>query len=1023
MEGAEKYHRQIDPEGQSSVAQLLRWIRPGSKVLEMGPATGIMTKFLAEVKGCDVTCVEVDPKAADHARHFCSKMIVGDLNRTEWTREIEGQEFDYVIFADVLEHLLNPAESLQTTLKHLKSTGEVLISVPNIAYVGIIAELLEGRFDYRRDGLLDETHVHFFTRKSLVQLLGQAGLVSLEWGRTAVAPEFSEFRLQTNQLGAAARGVLAAVPDGDTYQFLVRCARTGIAALPVVSQGREYGTVGLSAQVYFDTGNGFLEENSQIVSLRSDRERQTVHCDFPSGTKVIRFDPIDSVTPVVLHSVTIQAAERVLFSWSPSKGALGGMSGLLNVVEASASGSSVLIPLTSDPAVTILVDGSAPGTFSVECSLNGPEVLRMLVDSIQPLRNELGLVSDHARELERLKDRLELLLSAEQQACQHLRESVSEVDARLQEYRRVLEDTQAAHEMLKTSLHGVVGSKSWQMTRPLRVAMRLAGFVTRMLSRALRLWTRRGILANPAIAKTKFARLLWSRLHLGSDYQLQMAHIEPSARDLTRMRFDAEQTGGPTFSIIMPTYKTNPLWLKQAIESVRQQAYPYWELCIADDASNDPGVRSILSTYAANDPRIKVEMLAENGHISKASNAALTLATGQYIVLLDHDDILAPQALYRLAEVVKRDAEVDVIYSDEDKLSADGVRSEPTCKPGWSPEYFLSFMYTGHISCFRSDLVREVGGFRVGFEGSQDFDLMLRVTERTNRIVHIPEVLYHWRAHVESVAGNLESKPYAFTAAKRAITEALVRRGFPAGKVGDSRARGLYCVERGRKSPLLAAFSVSAGIGAMRVAAGEAVSEYRTNEEGKLVRELLARKKKGGGCIAVSLGGPVPAEVLDRLLDHGADAAIGVASPLVLDTKGNVVAAGMALSRDMIFANFKGLPGNNLGYRGRLVVPFNVSFAYPACLVFKEELLRDVPASVQDIPELTIALCLAAHKRGLRCLVDPSVHFTAGEVGGVVLPPAKLRALLAHYGREGMQDPFLPAGLPLYARRAEMPAI
>jgi SAM-dependent methyltransferase len=1015
MEGAEKYHRQIDPEGKSSVAQLLRWIRPGSKVLEMGPATGIMTTFLTQDKGCQVTCVEVDPKAAEQARHLCSKMIVGDLNRMEWAREIEGQEFDYIIFADVLEHLLNPAESLQGTLKHLTSSGEVLISVPNIAYVGVIAELLEGRFDYRRDGLLDETHVHFFTWKSLVQLLGQTGLVSLEWGRTALAPEFSEFRLQTNHLGAATRGVLASVPDGDTYQFLVRCARTGVAALPVVPQVREQAAAGLSAQVYFDRGEGFSEEGSQVIALHPHKLPQFLKCACPAGVKALRIDPVDSAASIVLHAVSLHTENREVFAWSSSQGPVSRVSGLVDVVEAHASGQSVLIPLSNDPAVTILVDVSEPATLTVELSCNAREVLPQIIELFSALRSELRSAQERER---RLQEDVE-------QIQDHLRQLAEQSEIRertLNEYRRSLEHALEVKRQLELSINALVHSSSWRITRPLRVGARIVRMFARLIAASVKGLTKSIILASPRNLHSKAAGLLWKRLNLGSSYELAVARFEPTSKNLAQMRAESQNSKGPIFSIIMPTYKTDPLWLKQAIESVREQVYPYWELCIADDASDDPGVRSILSAYAANDPRIKVELLSENGHISKASNAALRLASGQYVVLLDHDDVLAPHALYRLAEVVQRDARVDVVYSDEDKLSADGVRSEPTCKPSWSPEYFLSFMYTGHISCFRTDLVKEVGAFRVGFEGSQDFDLMLRVTERTDRIVHIPEVLYHWRAHQESVAGNLDSKPYAFTAAKRAITQALVRRGFPNAQVTDSRARGLYCVDRGVRSPLTSAFSVSSRRGVMQTSA-TLVSEYQADEENRLVRELLGTKRTVSGCIALSVGATVPAGVVDRLLDHCADSAIGVASPLVLDEDGNVEAAGMALDNEVLVANFKGLPAGDLGYRGRLVVPFNVSIVHSACVVFKEELLRDIPSSVESVQELVVALCLAAKKRGWRCLVDPAVHAIAEIKPAIALGTPKLKELLAHYGCEGMRDPFLPAGLPLYAQGTEMPAV
>ena len=166
----------------------------------------------------------------------------------------------------------------------------------------------------------------------------------------------------------------------------------------------------------------------------------------------------------------------------------------------------------------------------------------------------------------------------------------------------------------------------------------------------------------------------------------------------------------------------------------------------------------------------------ENGHISHASNSALELATGEFVGFLDHDDVLAREALYEVANVINRHADSDMVYSDEDKIHDDGRRTDPFFKPDWCPDSFLSRMYTCHFGVYRRSLVEAVGRLRPGFEGSQDYDLVLRLTERTSRIHHIPKVLYHWRVHPASMASDESSKPYSTIAAERALNEALVRR-------------------------------------------------------------------------------------------------------------------------------------------------------------------------------------------------------------------------------------------------------
>ena len=237
----------------------------------------------------------------------------------------------------------------------------------------------------------------------------------------------------------------------------------------------------------------------------------------------------------------------------------------------------------------------------------------------------------------------------------------------------------------------------------------------------------------------------------------------------------------PLISVVVPVYNTPEKLLARAIESVTAQAYPRWELCIADDASTEPHVRPLLERYAAADPRIKVVFREQNGHISAASNSALALATGEWIALLDHDDELAPHALYEVAAMLNACPETDLVYSDEDKIDPDGHRHNPYCKPDFLPDLFTGQNYISHLTVYRAALVRELGGFRLGYEGSQDWDLALRYIERTKpeRIRHIPKVLYHWRAVAGSTAFRPGEKTYYVEAARKALSEHFARCGEP----------------------------------------------------------------------------------------------------------------------------------------------------------------------------------------------------------------------------------------------------
>ena len=297
---------------------------------------------------------------------------------------------------------------------------------------------------------------------------------------------------------------------------------------------------------------------------------------------------------------------------------------------------------------------------------------------------------------------------------------------------------------------------------------------------------------SPASHMVAATPALVAPTHALLSYRQWQAKHDLREDDARRIRATARALAyRPLITIVMATYNTPNTYLRAAIESVRAQAYDAWELCIADDASTDPRVRIILDAYAAEDPRIKVVKRAHNGHISEAMNSALSIATGEYVGFLDHDDLLTVDALFEVALVVNEHRDADMIYSDEDKIDDAGERSEPHFKPDWSPDSFLSRMYTCHFGVYRRTLAEAVGGFRVGFEGSQDHDFVLRLTEKTDRIHHITRILYHWRIHPASTSAAAEAKPYAAIAGQRAVQEAIDRRGEP-GFVERSAIPGIY---------------------------------------------------------------------------------------------------------------------------------------------------------------------------------------------------------------------------------------
>jgi glycosyltransferase involved in cell wall biosynthesis len=260
---------------------------------------------------------------------------------------------------------------------------------------------------------------------------------------------------------------------------------------------------------------------------------------------------------------------------------------------------------------------------------------------------------------------------------------------------------------------------------------------------------------------------------------------QPDEAELETQRQAVQSWGAeatPTVSIVLPVYRTPMEYLQAAVESVRAQTYPHWELCICDDASQDPGISAYLQSLAEEDQRIRVTVHLRNRHISAASNSALDLASGSFVGFLDHDDLLTPDALFQVVRVLRDRPGVDFIYSDEDVISADGRPLSPHFKPDWNLDLVRSINYVCHFLVLRRELVDACGGLREGYEGAQDFDLVLRASEvlARERIHHIPRVLYHWRAAEGSTADDVSSKPYAADAGVRALADHVARCDLPA---------------------------------------------------------------------------------------------------------------------------------------------------------------------------------------------------------------------------------------------------
>ena len=368
-----------------------------------------------------------------------------------------------------------------------------------------------------------------------------------------------------------------------------------------------------------------------------------------------------------------------------------------------------------------------------------------------------------------LRRRLEIHGSELEGAQRHIA-SLEEKLLKLKEYRRELRLLKEQKQKLRKSPERRLGQL---LLAPYRLPQKLAQTVWKKLGRKR---------AKPTSVAP-------------SEYQKWFERHRASAQDLKRMRDEARAFAlRPLISVITPVFDTPVQRLEEAVESVLAQAYENWELVLVDDGSTATELLRMLQSIAARDQRIVMASLGKHGGISAASNHGLALARGEWVTFLDHDDVLEPDALFQVLKALQTHPDVDLIYSDEDKLADDGFEA-PVFKPDWSPDFFLSYNYLGHLTAVRRDVVEKAGGFRSEFDSAQDYDLLFRIVERTNRIHHIPRVLYHWRRSESSSAISVRQKPGQLEASRLAVEEHLKRRGEPAHVAVDWRTHA-FCVRR-----------------------------------------------------------------------------------------------------------------------------------------------------------------------------------------------------------------------------------
>jgi O-antigen biosynthesis protein len=486
----------------------------------------------------------------------------------------------------------------------------------------------------------------------------------------------------------------------------------------------------------------------------------------------------------------------------------------------------------------------------------------------------------------------------------------------------------------------------------------------------------------------------------------------------------------PRFSIVTPVYETPTDVLWSTIDSVLSQTFGDWELCLVDDRSPSARVRDVLDACAALDPRIRVERRAENGGIVAASNTALAMARGEFVALLDHDDRLHPDALALVDEALLGTPEADYVYTDEDKLTPRGRHFGPFLKPDWSPERLRTQMYTCHLSVLRRSLVEEVGGFDAEFEGAQDWDLVLKVTERARAVLHVPRVLYHWRGIEGSTAdpseeGGEAAKPWAFEAGARAIQAHCERTGVQATVARDPDDPGVYHLNpRLAEEPLVSiviptngqrreiryqevtlvahcARSIvesstygnyeivvvadestpAAAIAELEEAAGERLRLVPYDKPFNFADKINVGAAASQGEHLILLNDDIEVATpdwIERMLMYSSLDGVAAVGGLLLLEDGNIQHAGVGWEGGLPGHPYYGYPPDIPGYANAIHIARDLLAVTGACLMTRRDHFEDVdgldptfPVNYNDVD-----YCLKQVDRGRRVVYDPDLVMT-----------------------------------------------
>ncbi|MBO0470849.1 glycosyltransferase [Enterococcus sp. DIV0242_7C1] len=967
-----KYDFEMEVDESTSVGKIVAQIKENSNVLEFGPGNGRMTKYLMEEKHCSVSIVELDKELFDHVSEFATDGFYGNIDEEAWINYFEGQTFDYIIFADVLEHLMDPKSALKKVKPFLSEEGQILITFPNLAHNSVLIDLFNNKLDWRETGLLDATHKSFFVQSGFEKVFEEVGLFIVKEDFTINQVGYNELDSTYEDLPVEARAAFKARPFGEVYQYFYALSAKAVDnPIRIIPENSSY-----SKNIHFLYDCGEEEQTEFDIQINNvTGENKTFTIDIPKNIKLLKIFP--SMTGAVVDiSMTSSDVEI-----KPSA------TNAVYVKENRYFFSDDQVPVMEIDDKTI---AGKPMTLSFDYRYEGEfsEIVHELIDYAIEKRDEQN----------ELKNKKSMVRG--KQMSKYKKVSISKFDSFVS---LNIDDIVRHVEEKKTVIRGWAYSREDKLPVTFEVTAESAieyavtteyrrdvidmfelkgdqdyGFeievkdpedqptyilnVAANNGRKLQYRLEKPNMVQPGGKVQRALRSIQTRGLVGSMkwYFKRQEQLETPVDATAILEEIKTFTYQPKISVAVPVYNVEEKWLDACVSSLQNQYYENWELCLADDASPSAYIKPLLKKYADADDRIKVIYREENGHISEATNSALTIATGEYIGFMDNDDELAPQALYEVVKALNEDQTIDFIYTDEDKVTESGKRFNAFYKSKWNPELILNHNYITHFVVVKRSVLEKTGGLNTEFNGAQDYDFVLRATENAENIAHIPGMMYHWRAIESSTALNPESKGYAYVAGQKALQAAMDRRGIKAN-VEIAEFYGSYKVNYTYETVPKVSVIITNDTADINdylkkilektiyenyeIILPEALKSSVQSTSNKLVyhegqtRDALIKASSGEYIVLLDAGlVPTKSNWLLEMMNMAQQPSSGIVMGRIVDYRYRIENVGMSIDLEKKRLQYpeEGTPGKSLGYYYRIALPRNIQAASERCMVFRK---------------------------------------------------------------------------------------